>query len=139
MVTKTVAKKQEFTMKEVFALWKRESKNGNPYFTGKSAEGINLRGFFNTNKKNPKEPDLKVYVHSEGELAKEPLISMWCNVGKTGKKYLTGKIGEQRVVGFISDGKNEKAPYLRCYYSDDSQQRIEETTEEPKKSDNLPF
>lgn len=138
MATKTVEKKQEFTMQEVFALWKKDSKKGEPYFTGKSAEGVYLRGFFNTNKKNPKEPDLRVYINNDG-LEKEPLISMWCNVSANGKKYLTGKIGKQRVVGFINEGKNDKAPYVRCYLSEDKQQKLPDVDDSKKINKKAPF
>ena len=143
MATKTV-EKQEFKMKEVFALWKKESKNGTPYFSGKTEEGAYITGFFNTNKKNPKEPDLRVYLNTDDGIEKDPLISMWCNVAKSGRKYLTGKLGDLRIVGFISDGKNDKAPYVKCYVSEDIQQKLEEPAEEPKKakkskSEDLPF
>ncbi len=139
MSTKTVEKKQAFTMQEVFALWKKESKKGDTYFTGQTAEGIYLTGFFNTNKKNPKEPDLRVYIQTKDGIEKEEWLSLWCNVSKNGNKFLTGKLGEKRVVGFISNGKNPKAPYVRCYFSEDKQQKIE--TEEPKetKTDKAPF
>lgn len=135
MATKTAEKKQEYTMTDIFALWKKEGKKGTPYFTGKSKEGINLRGFFNTNKKNPKEPDLRVYsINGEGELSKEPIISMWCNVSKNGKKFLTGKLGDKRVVGFINEKTEGNRPYVTCYYSEDRQIKadIPETAEEPK-------
>jgi uncharacterized protein (DUF736 family) len=133
MATKKTVKTQDFTMQDIFALWKKTSKNGNTYFDGKSKEGLYLRGFFNTNKKNPKEPDLRVYVSDENkELSKEPLISMWCNVSKSGSKYLTGKLGNKRVVAFVRKSDNEKAPYLTAYYSEDKQEKIN-LPEEPKK------
>ena len=136
MSTKTVEKKTEFTAKDIFALWKKTSKNGNTYFTGKSKEGLNLRGFFNTNKKNPKEPDLRVYITDNGGLAKEPIISMWCNVSKNGNKFLTGKLGDDKVVAFIRKTDNDKAPYLTAYLSEDIQQKIDIPVEpkEPEKA-----
>ena len=133
MATKTVENKKEFTMVEVFALWKKKAKSGADYFTGRSVEGINLRGFFNTNKKNPKEPDLRVYtVYKDGELSEKPIISMWCNVSKNQNKFLTGVINEKRVVGFIRKTDNDKAPYVTVYFSDDKQP--EQPAEEPKKA-----
>ena len=132
MSTKTVEKKTEFTAKDIFALWKKTSKNGNTYFEGKSKEGMYLRGFFNTNKKNPKEPDLRVYISDENrELSKEPIISMWCNVSKNGNKYLTGKLNGDKVVAFIRKTDNDKLPYLTAYLSSDIQQKID-IPEEPK-------
>lgn len=135
-------KKQEFVAKDIFALWKRTSKNGDTYFSGKTSKDngeMQLRGFFNTNKKNPKEPDLRVYVvTSKGELSKEPLISMWCNVSKNSKKYLTGKIEDKRVVAFINDKANEKQPYVVAYYSEDKKQEPIDLPKEEVKSGN-PF
>lgn len=134
MAKKTVAEvsaKKEFTMTNIFALWKKEAKKGSTYFSGKTEDGEWLRGFFNTNKKNPKEPDLRVYtVDSDGELSKEPYISMWCNASKSGKKYLTGKLGDKRVVGFINDSGNDKRPYVSVYYSEDRKQEKEEAPKE---------
>lgn len=119
MATQTAKKveKKEFTMEQCFALWKKQSKKGTTFFTGKG-----IVGFFNTNKKNPKEPDLRVYyTDEEGKAQKEPFVSMWCNVGKNGKKYLTGKLEGTRLVGFINESGNEKRPYVCVYYSTDKE------------------
>lgn len=135
MATKTAEKTQEFTLQEVFALWKKESKSGNPYFTGKSVEGISLRGFFVTNKKNPKEPDLRVYtVDEHGNLSEKPITSLWCNVSKkTNHKYLTGALGGQRVIAFIRNNDNDKQPYVKCYYSEDAKgSKVPKESETPK-------
>ena len=122
-------------MKEVFTLWKRESKSGDPYFTGKDQYGNGLVGFFNTNKKNPKEPDLKIYRKDGEGIQKDPAISMWCNVSKNDKKYLTGRICEQRYVGFITnDPDNVKRPYVRVYESETTKGK--ETPTEPVKNEN---
>lgn len=51
-------------MKKAISFWKNESKNGNVYFTGKLGE-IDLIGFKNSQKKNPKEPDLIFYVKED--------------------------------------------------------------------------
>ena len=128
---KAVEKKVEFKMEQVCALWKQTSKSGNEYFSGKLEHGTKVNGFYNTDKKNPKEPDLRIYpVGEDKKMAKEPVISMWVNVSKTKSKYLTGKLGEKRVVGFISKSENEKAPYLNIYFStekEDSQTVLEGT------------
>lgn len=122
MATQATQKK-EMKMEQVFALWKRTSKAGNTYFTGQDAYGLNLRGFFNTNKKNPKEPDLRVYAVEDSEtLSKEEYISLWCNVSKNGNKFLTGKMGGKRVVGFIRKSDNDKAPYVTVYFSEEKKQ-----------------
>ena len=112
-------KKQE--LKEAFALWKNEGKNGKMYFTGKAKEDdTKLIGFMNTDKKNEKQPDLIVYVKPE-ESAKltndDKVASLWINTSKNKKDYFTGLTNDnEKLVGFISDGKNEKAPYLSVYF-----------------------
>lgn len=133
MAEKTMARK----MTPVFALWKKTAKDGKPYFTGKTELGQDLTAFFNGNKKNPKEPDLRVYTRdAEGNLSKEPYISMWCNVSKSQRKYLSGKIGDKRVVGFINDNAGGKRPYISVYLSeDDAQDKI---PTEPKHEE-VPF
>ena len=120
--------KKEFTMKELFSLWKKESKAGKTYFEGKY-QGASLRGFYNTQKKNPNEPDLRIYeLTEEGELNKEELLSVWCNVTDKGKKYLSGKFGGNRVVGFINEKAttDNKQPYISIYFSEDREEKKEQ-------------
>lgn len=156
MATKT-AEKKEFTLKQVFAMWKRTSQKGSAYFTGKDEEGNNLRGFYNTNKQNPKEPDVKIYtVDENGDRSKDVYISLWCNAKDNGKKYLSGKIDGKRVVGFINARATEenKQPYFSVYWSDQEEetkpaeekkstrqqkQKEEPKFEEVKTDDDLPF
>ena len=112
-----------FKLEQVFVLWRQKDKKGNYFLSNPT-----LVGFYNTKKKNPKEPDLRVFEKdADGKIGKEEKYSLWCNVSKDGKrKYLTGKVGEKRVVGFITKNpENEKVPYLSVYYSDD-------VKEEPK-------
>lgn len=118
--TKTNTAKKEFTLEQVFALWRQKSKDGKKtYFSGKIGDEY-LTGFYNTNKQNPKEPDIRIYKRDEeGNLSKEEFVSLWCNAKENGKKYLTGKIDGKRVVGFINSSGNEKAPYISVYWSDD--------------------
>ena len=87
-MTKTVEKKQEVkaeqekketTLKQVFAMWKKTSQKGTTYFTGNIYK-TELKGFYVTKKKNPKEPDVKIYKVIEDELSQEPILSLWCNV-----------------------------------------------------------
>lgn len=137
--TKKAENKKEFTMVQVFALWKNKAKSGKEYFTGKTADGLKLTGFFNSKKKNPKEPDLRVYTHdSNGDLNKEVYVSLWCNVSKNGNKFLTGKIGDKRIVGFIRKTDNEKAPYVSVYYSEDKEPE-QVTMEETEDNEEVPF
>lgn len=117
--TATATKKR---LDQVFALWKRKSKDGkSTYFTGKLGDK-NVTAFYVTNKKNLKEPDMRVFTRDEnGNLTKEPVVSLWCNATKNGKKILSGKIDGKRVVGFINSTATEKQPYISVYWSDESQ------------------
>lgn len=147
MSTATV-KKTENKLEQVFAMWKHTSKKKLVYFAGKTKDGQELRGFYNTDKKNLKEPDLRIYrVDGDGNLDKETFLSLWCNASDTGKKYLTGKLEEKRVVGFINekaDSKN-KQPYLSIYWSDENGTKTEKKPtkqakkEEPETDSDLPF
>ena len=139
--TKATETKKEFKLEQAFALWKQKSKDGKKTYL--SAKG--LIGFYNTKKKNPKEPDLRVYgVNEKKDLTKEPVCSLWCNVSeKTKKKYLTGTYEGKKVVGFIYEGNNEKVPYLSVYFREEEAEQlkadIKETYEEVKTDEDLPF
>lgn len=148
-MAKTSEKKtiQREELKEVFTLWKRKSKSGQTYFTGRDADGKRIVGFFITNKKNPKQPDLNIFYEVEqGEKFGDPALSLWCNVSeKSGKKYLSGKDGEVSYVGFISESDNAKRPYVRVYERDsqmrldaEDKKRFDAAEEKPKTSKN-PF
>ena len=102
---------------EIIALWRKTSKAGKTYFSGKDTTGVELTGFYNINKGNDKAPVLRVY--QKDDINKE-VCAMWLNTSKSGVKYLTGKYNGKRVVGFINDKpKNEKAPYIKIYESDE--------------------
>ena len=125
----TKEQKKEFNMKQVFVMWIRKSKNGRQYVSGVDAAGERLVGFFNGKKKNPKEPDVRIYrVDQDGHTEQDEFTSLWMNVSKNNKKYLTGKVGGQRVVGFINNKATTsgKIPYFTVYESD---------SEPPKKED----
>lgn len=115
----TAEKTKEFKLTEVFALWKKTSQNGTPYFTGKTKDGVHLTGFFNGKKKNPKEPDLRVYTTDQNDELKE-YISMWCKVSKGGNKYLTGNVNGVWFTGFIRKNDNDKAPYVTVYLQEET-------------------
>lgn len=150
MSTKTTAKakataevKKEFKLESIFSMWKNVSKEGKVYFSGKF-DGGKIIGFYNGKKQNPKEPDFRIYKLLEnGDIAKEELISLWCNVSKNGKKYLSGKIDGQRVIGFINQKskENEKIPYLTLYWSDDqgAKEVKKEEFEEITANEDLPY
>lgn len=137
MATKTAtATKKEFTLTQVFAMWKRTSKNGKTtFFTGKDIDGREIRGFYNTKKQNPKEPDIRIYHLTEnGELEKEVYVSLWCNAKDNGKKYLSGKIDGARVVGFINTkaSAENKQPYFSVYWSDTNDEKKPAETDSKK-------
>lgn len=121
---KTIEK--TFTLKESFVLWKQESKDGNPYFRGKTPEGAKVTGFYNTKKKNPKEPDLRLIDEKDNEFA-----SLWCNLAKNETtKYLSGslKTGE-KLIGFFAKEDDEKRPFIRVYFKEDeTKQEVKKTT-----------
>ena len=142
MSTKTTAKakatkevketKKEFKLESIFSMWRNVSKQGKVYFSGQF-DGKKIRGFYNTDKKNPKEPDFRVYALDEkGDIEKDEIVSLWCNVSKKNKRYLSGKIDGQRVIGFINEKSKENpiVPYFTLYWSDQ-----QETKEEAKKEE----
>jgi hypothetical protein len=128
--TKTnTVKEGEKKLKNAFALWKQKSKDGKKtYFSGKSNTGINIRAFYNLNKQNPKEPDLRVYAVEENKLSKDEIASLWCNVSKKETKYFTGTYDGCKVVGFLKAGDNEKAPDIAVYF----REAVEEVAKEAK-------
>ena len=148
---KTTAGKKEFNLTPVLTMWIYKGKNGVKYLSGKTdvPEGdtsVKLKGFFNGKKKNPKEPDIRIYKQLEkGVLEKDEFISLWVKVSKGDKKYLSGKLGDKWVTGFF----NSKAeiggiiPYFTIYFSDS--EKVEENSsapggyEEVDDNNDLPF
>lgn len=123
--TKTEEVKQterkEFNLKEAFVLWKNETRKGKNILKGFTSEELDstpLIGFFNTNKKNPKEPDIRVCTMKDGKADKE-VASLWENIGKTENRYLKGTTDEkEKLVGWYNHNGNDKAPYIRVYFSE---------------------
>ena len=113
----STATQQKQQLKELFALWKTTSKDGKTtYFTGKTANGSNLVAFYNSKKKNPEEPDLRVYISNEDNTKRIEYASLWCKVSKAGSKYLSGQTKDKMyIAGFFNNSKNEKAPFTRCF------------------------
>lgn len=107
-------------LEEAFALWSNNAKSGTEYLTGKVGE-MKLIGFFNKEKKNEKEPDIRVYQLIDDEISKEAVASLWKNVSKGGIYYLSGTDNEnKKLVGFYNNKFIEfpNRPYIRVYYSE---------------------
>lgn len=128
MKTSTKETKKNNTVKEgnelteAFALWINTSKAGNKYLSGTLSDKLGhgkLVGYYNTNKKNPKEPDIRIYnLDSEGHQDHE-VADLWDSVSETsGTEYLTGISDEkERLIGFYNDGNvSTNRPYIRVYF-----------------------
>lgn len=115
-------------LKESFALW--ENKKGElTYYTGKTntEEGskefpIRLVAFINSVKKNPKSPDLTVYVSGskDSKEAKKEFASLWLSTSKAGKNYYTGSTADnKKLVAFVNGNTMDgKYPAIRAYFKD---------------------
>lgn len=116
---KTVVKKgveKENNLRESFVLWKNVSKNNVEYLKGYTCgeNWIKIVGYFNTNKKNPKEPDIRIYCEKEDKTMIE-ICSLWDTISKNNTRYLTGVTNEdERIIAFY-DGTNNR-PYIKAYY-----------------------
>lgn len=108
-------------LEEAFALW--ENKKGDTvYLTGKTSgdKPVRLVAFVNETKKNPKQPDLQVYIQAEKGEKKTQVASLWMNKSKAGKEYFSGQDNEdKKLVGFVNeDTQGGKYPSIRVYFSE---------------------
>lgn len=119
--------KKEFNLKEAFVLWLKESKKGTRYLTGFVSEkqDVKLVAYFNTDKKNPKEPDVRVYQSTKNEdgtytTSEKEVASLWTQTSAKDSEYLTGTTDEnERLVAFIGDVHKELRPYIRAYFKEE--------------------
>lgn len=105
---------------ECFVLWKQISKTTNyEYLTGHDLHGRKLVGFYSPEKKNPKEPDIRVYLSVEKGKESVQVASLWENLSKNDKRYLTGTTTDnEKLRGFYSDEpENTKKPLIRVYFN----------------------
>lgn len=117
---KEVKKEIKPELKEAFALWSRVSKEGKEYYTGR-CDDIELIAFINFEKKNEKEPDLRVYSILDGQVSDEQIASLWKNISKNDTYYLSGVDNEnKKLVGFYNDKFMEfpNRPFIRVYYKE---------------------
>ena len=117
-------KKEQTKLEEAFVLWKHESKGGVSYLSGNTpgdkGASLSLVGFFNNKKKNPKEPDIRIYSQDEDGKQDKEVCSLWESTSKNGNKYLSGTTDEkENIVAFYNDlDENSKIPYIRAYYKE---------------------
>ena len=123
-VMKTTVKKKEETkegsaLKELFVLWSKTSKAGQTYLSGKLSdekENVYLIGYYNTTKKNPNEPDIRIYNLDEEGKQDHVVCSLWNSESKNKTEYLSGVTDEnEKVVGFYGDRENSARPLIRVY------------------------
>lgn len=146
--TTEVKEAKEFA-KPIILLWKEKGKKGTSFLKSKY-----YTGFYNTRKKNPNEPDVRIYKNlAEGGISQEEYASLWCNVSeKTGNKYLGGHLTDDKAVkliGFIKkEKKNEKQPDVEIYLQEEFERynpkqegaiKQESKQEKPINEDELPF
>ena len=118
---KKKVEREETKLTEAFALWVHDSKTGTKYLSGILNDKLGsgkVVGFYNSNKKNPKEPDIRVYsIDSEGNQDKE-IADLWDSLSKNENEYLTGISDEkERLIGFYGNGgKSGKEPFIKVYF-----------------------
>ena len=122
--TEEKVEKKEFNLDEAFVLWKNTSKNNNTYLTGMTGEKFTPNGklvaFYNTNKKNAKEPDIKVYLKGEKDEENKEVAVLWDNISESKKQYLTGyDCDKTKLVGFYSKEVINGRPDIRVYFQED--------------------
>lgn len=120
-----VKEKKDEKLVEAFVLWEKKSKNNTFYLTGVTSTACDevkrLIAFYNGSKKNPKEPDIRVYsVDAAGKQDTE-VAGLWNNVSKNEKEYLTGVSGDkEKLIGFYAAEKgNMKRPDIRVYFREE--------------------
>ena len=120
-VKKEEVKEEKVYPKSLFALWKwiNKGKEGKKFVnvTGfaerESDTPLKLVAEFRTNKNNPKEPDMVVYLQNADYSKGEEYATIWCNVSKAENKYLSGYLktpDKAKIIGFI-DSKNVNTMY----------------------------
>ena len=80
--------KENKDLEVAFVLWKHTAKSGLSYLSGSTPknkkDSISLVGFFNYNKKNPKEPDVRIYALDDEGNQGDEVCSLWENTAKSG-------------------------------------------------------
>lgn len=77
----------------------------------------NVIGFYNRQKINPQEPDLRLFYTSASGREEKPFLSLWLKTSRTGRKYLIGNSDGVCYVGLIHFNRlDDSEPYLTIYY-----------------------
>ena len=132
-------KKEEFKT-PLLTMWIQKSKDGSKqYLSGVDASGKRYIGFINGKKKNPKEPDIRIYTQEDDKL--QEFTGFWVNVSKNGKKYLSGKMFGERIVGFINSKATVggKIPYFSIYESTPAADQTEKQEQMAEVTEDVPF
>ena len=122
----TVSKEEKNNTKEVkelrelAILWNHESDSGVKYLSGTLSEEFQFNkviAFYNTTKKNEKEPDIRVYSVNDENKKEVKIISLWIQESKENKPYYSGLTNDKvKVIAFISTKDDIKVPYLKVYF-----------------------
>ena len=119
---KTEVKKEEkekFDLQECFTLWLHKGKNGVKYLSGNDLNKNKLVGFFNQ-KKNDKQPSVRIYDLKDDGSTGEEIITLWEYKSSQGNDYLSGQTNEkENIIAFYGDEHQEKRPYIRGYFKKD--------------------
>lgn len=120
--TQEVKQETKKDLKEAFVLWKNKGTNSE-YLSGFTTfdenKKVKLIGFINSTKKNPNEPDFRIYYTDEKGAKTDLAVSLWENVGKNDSRYLTGSTSDdEKIVAFYGKEHQEARPFIRAYFKD---------------------
>lgn len=106
-------------LKDLCTLWEHESESNLVYLSGMLAEDMNYQkviAFYNTTKKNDKEPDIRIYSLDNENKKDINIISLWEQLSKDNKMYYSGTTNDnEKCVAFINDVEDVKHPKIRVY------------------------
>ena len=113
-------KEEKFDLKECFVLWLHESKEGKKeYLTGFDFNKNKIVGFFN-NKKEEKQPKVRIYSENEEGKADVEIITLWEYTSKKGNLYLSGITNEnEKIIAYYGDRLKEARPFIRGYFREE--------------------
>jgi len=119
---KKVEKETKKQLESAFSLWENIGKNKKEYLTGMDCNDHKLIGFYNTEKKNDREPDVKVYELNDKNEIGTNVASLWINESKDKKvKYLSGLTSDnEKIVAFYNDDTSNNKPLIRAYFKDEN-------------------